>query len=199
MDDAARCSASLPPTSRWPNSVLGSSTPLWITADPIPVPKVSSTMTPVLSRPAPNLSSARPAASASLSTVTCWPLSSLLKNSLALQPIQPLSTLAAVRTTPPVTTPGYVTPTLSVQPNSRTTAATVLLTASGVAGCGVASLKRSPISRPVSRSTTPPLTPLPPTSTPNPLRCEPPSVLGSAAGASEAVMCSHISSSALLW
>ena len=52
-EDAARCSASLPSTSIWPNSVLGNSIPLWITADPIPVPKVSRTTTPLWFRPAP--------------------------------------------------------------------------------------------------------------------------------------------------
>src|SRR5829696_8170876 len=64
----------------------------------------------------------------------------------------------------------------------------VLATASGVAGWGVGSLKRSPISSPVSRSTMPPLTPLPPTSMPNPRRCGPPLVLGWAAGESVAVI-----------
>ena len=50
----------------------------------------------------------------------------------------------------------------------------------GWPAAGSASLNRSPISWPVSRSTMPPLTPLPPTSMPNPRRCEPP--LDSAAG-----------------
>ena len=67
--------------------MLGSNIPLWITADPIPVPNVSSTTTPVLSLPAPNLSSASPAASASLRTVICWPSSSELMMSRALVPI----------------------------------------------------------------------------------------------------------------
>ncbi|CKQ38299.1 Uncharacterised protein [Mycobacterium tuberculosis] len=44
----------------------------------------------------------------------------------------------------------------------------VLATANGVAGCGVSSLIRSPISWPVSKSTIPPLMPLPPTSMPKP-------------------------------
>ena len=39
-----------------------------------------------------------------------------------------------------VTTPGYVTPSGPVQPNSLTTAAIVSATAEGVAGCGVSSL-----------------------------------------------------------
>src|ERR1700761_7707926 len=46
----------------------------------------------------------------------------------------------------------------------------VRATAFGVAGFGVSSLTRSPRSWPVSRSTMPPLIPLPPTSTPKPLR-----------------------------
>src|SRR5271155_3922871 len=55
--------------------------------------------------------------------------------SWASVPIHFLSTLAAVRTMPSVTTPGYVTPSGPVQPNSLTTAAIVLATAEGVAGC----------------------------------------------------------------
>ena len=125
--------------------MFGSSTPLWITADPIPVPNVSNTMTPVLSRPAPNFSSASPAASASLRTVTCCPSNAPPMTSLALRPIQPLSTLAAVHTTPSATTPGYVTPSGPSQPKWATTSAMVFATASGVAGWGVASLNRSPI------------------------------------------------------
>ena len=52
-EDAARCSASLPSTSMWPNSVLGNSMPWWMTAEPMPVPNVSRTTTPFWLRPAP--------------------------------------------------------------------------------------------------------------------------------------------------
>src|SRR5690606_40457945 len=83
-------------------------------------------------------------------------------------PIHDLSMLAAVRATPPVTTLGNVTPTGPVQPACSTICATVVATASGVDGCGVRILIRSPTRRPESRSTTAPLTPLPPMSTPNP-------------------------------
>src|SRR4030081_964604 len=47
----------------------------------------------------------------------------------------------------------------------------VSATADGVAGWGVRSLTPAPTNSPVSRSTIPPLIPLPPTSMPNPRRC----------------------------
>src|SRR6202162_817246 len=106
----------------------------------MPVPTVSSTITPPLSVPDPTLASASPAASASLSTVTDWPSSAVPITSVALVPIHDLSTFAAVRITPLVTTPGYATQSGFVQQNSLTTAAMVLANASGVAGCGVGSL-----------------------------------------------------------
>ena len=75
----------------------------------MPVPSVIMITTPRLSLPAPKRISATPAASASFISVTGRPSVSL--NSLsASSPIQLLSMLAAVCTTPRITTPGKVTP-----------------------------------------------------------------------------------------
>ncbi len=124
---------------------------------------------PFASLPAPSASSAIPAASASLRTVTSRPPSASENSLRASVPIHFLSMLAADRATPPVTTLGRVIPTGPSHSAWRMISATVSATASGVDGWGVRSLMRSPTSWPVSRSTTPPLTPLPPTSTPNPV------------------------------
>ncbi len=90
----------------------------------------------------------------------------------ASAPIHEESMLAAVRATPPVTTLGRVIPTGPSHPACSMISATVAATASGVDGCGVRILIRSPINWPVDRSTRPPFTPLPPTSTPNPVSAE---------------------------
>ncbi len=167
---AARFSASWPSTSRWPNSVLGTRLPFRNSALPMPVPKVSSVTTPDRFTPAPNRISARPAASASLSTTT-WSLAnpSRIANSAAASVlIHRLSTLAAVSAVPCFTTQGRVMPTGPSQANFSTISATTSATASGVDGCGVGMRRRSPSSAPASRSTRPPLMPEPPMSTPNP-------------------------------
>ena len=119
-----------------PSSVLRTSTPSVNRAEPTPVPKVSISTEPSTPLPAPNVISATPAASASFSSVT--PAPSALSNSPAASvSIHDLSTFAAERTVPPITTPGKVAPTGPVQPNDCTTSRTTSVTASGVAGCGV--------------------------------------------------------------
>ena len=93
--------------------------------------------TPRLSLPAPKRISATPAASASFIIVTGRPSVSL--NSLsASSPIQVLSMLAAVCTTPRITTPGNVTP---IGPwtsgKFSTTSRTTFTTSSGLCFFGV--------------------------------------------------------------
>ena len=135
-------------------------------ADPTPVPNVSISTVPCTPLPAPNVISATPAASASLSTATSVPIA--LPNSAAASvPIHVLSTLAALRMVPLITTPGKVAPVTPVQPNDAATSCTTSVTASGVAGCGVAIFFRSASSFPVSRSTGAPLIPVPPMSIPS--------------------------------
>jgi hypothetical protein len=75
--------------------------------------------------------------------------------------------LAAVIARPSLTTDGSVMPTAPPQPCSVSTAPTVSATASGVAGCGVGRRTRGASTSPVPMSTTLPLTPVPPMSTPN--------------------------------
>ena len=106
-----------------------------------------------------------PAASASFSSVTGRPTASVNRAAPAA-PIQDGSRFAAVRTTPPSTTPGNVMPTCSAGPTFAATAATVSTRLVMSAGRGVSSRKRSPDSSPASRSTGAPLTPEPPTSIP---------------------------------
>ncbi len=120
---------------------------------------------PLRSRPAPKVISATPAASASLRIVTGCPIRSLSSFRASVS-IQPLSTLAAVRVMPPVTTPGNVMPTGPFQSKWPTTSATPSATLAGVAGWGVSTLWRSCASSPRSRSTGAPLIPEPPMSTP---------------------------------
>ncbi len=130
----------------------------------MPVPMVRTRTTPWLFLPAPKAISARPAASASLMTMT---LSSFLPNSLlALTPIHDLSTFAAVRMTPSTTTPGNVMPTGPVHSKWSTSLATTSAIAFGVAGCGVGIRWRSAVSSPVFVSTGAPLIPEPPMSMP---------------------------------
>ena len=153
-----------------PNSVFRTSTPSVNSADPTPVPKVSISTDPFTPTPAPNVISAIPAASASLSTATSVPIA--LPNSAAASvPIHVLSTFAAVRMVPLITTPGKVAPVTPVQPNDCATSLTTSVTASGVAGCGVAIFFRSASSFPVARSTGAPLIPVPPMSIPNACMC----------------------------
>ena len=135
-------------------------------ADPTPVPKVSISTEPFTPTPAPNLISASPAASASFSTTTSVP-SALANSAAASVPIHPLSTLAALRMVPPITTPGKVAPAGPLKSNDLATCRTTSVTASGVAGCGVRILLRSASSFPVSRSTGAPLIPVPPISIPS--------------------------------
>ncbi len=143
----ARCSASLPRISMCPNSVLGTSTPCRNSALPIPVPNVSISTVPCCPTPAPNDISARPAASASLISAVVSPVA-WLNRARVSSPTQAGSRLAAVCVTPSTTTPGNVTPAGPDQLNASTSWATVLATASGMAGCGVSSLTRSASSWP---------------------------------------------------
>src|SRR4051812_41010237 len=98
---------------------------------PIPVPKVSRITTPDTPRAAPKRTSARPAASASLSTVTSRPVA--LENTASTSvPIQDGSTLAADRATPLLITAGKVAPTGPVQFAWVTNCTTTSATLSGV-------------------------------------------------------------------
>src|SRR4051812_25422661 len=131
----------------------------------MPVPKVSIMISPDWSRPAPNATSATPAASASLSTVTGLPRRSL--NRLAAgASSHDLSTFAAVRVTPSTTTPGKVTPTRSNPSNCPATSATASTTLVTSLGCGVGTRTRSASNSPSAVSTGAPLTPEPPMSMP---------------------------------
>jgi electron transport complex protein RnfA len=102
---AAYFSASIPINSIWPNSVFGTSPPFTNKTVPMPVPIVQRSTTPLVSTPAPNFISARPAASASFITETGRPVAFLI-NLLTSVSIQELSRLAAVFATPFCTTPG---------------------------------------------------------------------------------------------
>jgi cyclase len=162
----ARFSASFPLISTWPNSVFGTSVPSMKSALPIPVPNVSISTVPFTPSPAPKVISARPAASASFSMVT-WVPSTFPNIPAASVPIHALSTFAAVQTVPFVTTPGNVTPIAPLHVNDPASSRTTSVTASGVAGRGVSIFLRSSASRPVMRSTGPPLIPVPPMSIPS--------------------------------
>ena len=102
---------------------------------------------------APYRASARPAASASLTTCTSRPVASV--NSLSASvPIQASSMLAAECTTPWRTTPGTVTPTGPSESGNRPSSSTkTSATASGVDGDGVLIRSRSAANSPFSRST----------------------------------------------
>ena len=136
MRSAACSSASAPLSSRCPSSVLGTRRPSWNSALPMPVPNVSSRTTPRTLRPAPKATSATPAASASLRTVTRRPVCSV-NRAAASTSIHEESRLAAVPITPLRTTPGNVTPTASLPFQWAATSASTEITASGVAGRGV--------------------------------------------------------------
>ncbi len=116
--------------------MLGTSVPSMKSALPIPVPNVSSRTVPLVLRPAPNRTSASPAASASLSTATGTPQT--FWNSLrASVPRHDSSMLAAVSTTPFTTRPGTVQPMGPSQSVAFMISWTVLATSLGVAGWGV--------------------------------------------------------------
>src|SRR5215469_720409 len=132
----------------------------------MPVPSVSMRTVPATPLPAPKAISAIPAASASLSRVTSSPVA-LASSPRASRPIQLESTLAAVRVTPSITTPGKVAPTGPDQPNDLVSRATTPATASGVAGRGVSIFCRSASSLPAATSTGAALIPVPPMSTPS--------------------------------
>ena len=163
---AARSSASCPSISRWPSSEFGTSTPLKTMADPIPVPSVVRMTSPLRPFAAPYLTSARPAASASLTTWTSRPVA-LVNSASASVPIHPWSMLAAELTTPCRTTAGTVTPTEPVESGKRpSSSANTSATASGVDGLGVLIRTRSAAKSPAARSTGAPLMPEPPKSMP---------------------------------
>src|ERR687893_1310268 len=149
-----------------PNSVFGTSRPPTKREVPIPVPSVSIRTTPSSSLPAPQRISARPAASASLTTLT-GASSSLRSAARRSKPIAALSIFAAVCTTPSLTTAGNPQPTGPCHPASRITSTAVPTIASGLAGLGVLILTLSSSSSPDCVSTGAPLIPDPPMSIPN--------------------------------
>ena len=163
---AARTSATAPSISRWPISELGTSWPSKIIAEPMPVPSVMTMTRPWRPFAAPYSASARPAASASLTTCTSRPSASV-KIASASSPTHDLSMLAAESTTPRRTMPGTVTPTGSWTPGScRRSAGRPRPRPAGVAGLGVSMRTRSWAKSPCSRSTGAPLMPVPPKSMP---------------------------------
>src|SRR5271170_4252527 len=101
-----------------------------MSAVPMPVPRVTTTTRPLVLLAAPQLVSAMPAASASLTAVTGNPVAVPTTVSM-LVPIQLRSTLAAVRATPDWTTAGNVQPSGPCQPKWPTTSATAPATATG--------------------------------------------------------------------
>ena len=105
----------------------------------MPVPSVTMITRPGTSLAAPHLTSATPAASASLTAITGRPVTAAMTFSI-LVPIQLGSTLAAVRATPFWTTAGKVQPSGPCHPKWPTTSATALATASGSEGWGVGML-----------------------------------------------------------
>ena len=132
----------------------------------MPVPSVVTITRPERPFAAPYRTSARPAASASLTTCTSRPVASV-KSLSASVPIQDLSMLAAECTTPWRTTPGTVTPTAPVQSGNFASRSTkISAIASGVDFSGVRIRSRSAANSPVSRSTGAPLMPVPPKSMP---------------------------------
>ena len=149
-----------------PNSVFGTSTPLVNRALPIPVPKVSISTVPFSPTPAPNVISATPAASASLSTRTGLSVASPNRSPASI-PIQAGPRLAAVLIRPSVTTPGKVIPTGPDQLNEVVSCFTTSATASGRAGRGVGIFRRSARSLPAAASTGAALMPEPPMSMPS--------------------------------
>ena len=131
----------------------------------MPVPRVITATTPAVPRPAPKRTSAIPAASASLSTVTGRPVT-FEKNSAASTPIQVGSICDAVSTIPLRTTAGMAKPTGPATSMCRRTSPTTAAMACGVAGDGVGNRIRSMVSSPVAMSTGATLIPVPPMSTP---------------------------------
>jgi len=100
-----------------------------------------------------------------LRTVTSSPVA--FENTASTSvPIQDGSTLAADLATPLLITAGKVAPTSPVQLALVTSWTTTSATLSGVDGCGVAIRTRWVRNSPVRVSTTAPLMPLPPMSTP---------------------------------
>src|SRR3954471_18075242 len=144
-----------------------------MSALPIPVPSVVRMTSPCTPLAAPYYISARPAASASLRTVTLRPVCSLMSASASVL-IHDGSMLAADRTVPRMTTAGTVTP-IGESPVTSAKWSPIWSTpsapASGVAGLGVRILRRLPASSPALRSTGAPLMPLPPMSMPRGLPC----------------------------
>ena len=132
----------------------------------MPVPSVVTMTSPPRPIAAPYLTSASPAASASLTTCTSRPVA-FVNSASASVPIQLASMLAAELTTPCRTTAGTVTPTEPVESSKlASSSANTPATASGVEGLGVLIRTRSAAKSPASRSTGAPLMPEPPKSMP---------------------------------
>ena len=130
------------------------------------MPNVSTITTPLRSWPAPNVISATPAASASLSTATSQPVAAV-KSVSASTPIHDSSMFAALCTTPWRTTVGIAAPIGPVHSKCSTSSFTMGAIASGVAGCGVSTWYRSSHNSPVSRATGAAFMPEPPMSMPS--------------------------------
>ena len=138
---------------------------------PMPVPMVSSRTVPGTLRAAPKVTSARPAASASLMSTQGCPIRAEIMPA-ASAPIQLLSMFAAVSRRPFFATPGSPAParmpgvTWPAAVSVSTIAPMASTTAAGVDGWGVFNRILGEARWPVSRSTTAALTPVPPTSIP---------------------------------
>ena len=155
------------PNLRCPNSVFGTNLPSIKTAEPIPVPKVRKITVPFSPLPFPNFISATPATSASLA-ITNLHLVCFEKTLLTLVPIQLLSILAADILTPFLIMAGKPAPTIPfLTPARSTISLTANATDSGVAGLGVRIRILECVNLPVSKLTTAPLMPVPPTSIPS--------------------------------
>ena len=147
--------------------MLGTSSPSQIIAEPMPVPSVMTRTWPRRPRAAPYSDSARPAASASLTTWTSRPSASV-KIASASSPIHDLSMLAAEWTTPWRTMPGTVTPTGLLEAGKLSTMRAEDLRHRGRAwrGAGCRCGRGRATKSPRSRSTGAPLMPVPPKSMP---------------------------------
>ena len=166
----ARCSASMPRISMWPNSLFGNRQPSWKIALPMPVPNVSIITVPPSSRPAPKRISARPAASASLMNTAARPVTSCMSAAPSV-PIQAGSTFAAVQATPAFTTAGKAKP---IGPGACGKAATTCRRTAAMAGGddgdGVGKIRGSVSNAPLSTATTAALRLEPPVSMPSRIR-----------------------------
>jgi len=135
-------------------------------AEPMPVPKVSTNTAPSRPRPAPKRISAMPAASASFSTVQGLPEAHCSRLP-ASAPIQEGCTWAAVSALPALITEGNPSPSGPWVRRAEPEDNTASMTAVGVEGCGRGRVSSAPARLPRSTSTGASLIEEPPTSTPS--------------------------------